>query len=185
MFLLPDLVILLFSRPPQRPQIFCSSQIIPTYPEKRPNTFASSRSRRKMSTTDSQSDPSKLEGGVTNGDTVAHQQTNQSAQIDYGHYGPLARVNTAGTLYPPFAGEFQPGAFRPGPVEQRKLANPAPLGLSAFALTTFVLGCITMKARGITEPYMFVGPAYAYGGFVQILSGMWCVQIMNCQMVGE
>lgn len=120
-----------------------------------------------------QSDPSKLEDGVTNGDTITLQHTNQSTQFDNGHYGPLAQVNTAGTLYPPFAGQFQPGKFRPGPVEQRKIANPAPLGLCGFALTAFLLGCINMKTRGITEPYIFLGPAYAYGGLVQVLSGMW------------
>jgi len=137
-----------------------------------------------MSNSDSQSDP-KLEAGIPDGDKITHQQTNQSEHIDYAHYGPLAHVNTAGTLYPPFAGQFQPGAFRPGPVEQRKIANPAPLGLCGFALTTFVSGCINMKARGITEPYMWVGPAYAYGGFVQILAGMWCVQIMTWEMLDE
>lgn len=138
-----------------------------------------------MPNSDSQSDPSKLEAGITDGDTITHQQTNQSTQFDYNHYGPLAHVNTAGTLYPPFAGQFQPGAFRPGPVEQRKIANPAPLGLCGFALTTFVLGCINMKTRGITEPYMFVGPAYAYGGLVQILSGMWYVQIIRYEVLDK
>lgn len=129
-----------------------------------------------MSNSESHHDPAKLEAGVPNGtnsNTMSQQQTNQPAHLDFDHYGPLAHVSTAGTLYPPFAGQFQPGAYRPGPVEQRKIANPAPLGLCGFALTTFVLGCSNMKTRGITEPNMFVGPAYAYGGLVQILSGMW------------
>lgn len=131
-----------------------------------------------MSSTEAQPDPAQLEAGVTNGTNttiLSPQQTHQSTHVDHANYGPLAHVTTSGTLYPPFAGEFQPGAFRPGPVEQRKIANPAPLGLCAFALTTFVLGCINMQTRGITTPNMFVGPAYAYGGLVQILSGMWYV----------
>lgn len=132
----------------------------------------------KMSSSESQSDPAKLEAGVTTGTNstpLSDEQTNQSSHVDYANYGPLAHVTTSGTLYPPFAGEFQPGAYRPGPVEKRKIANPAPLGLCGFALTTFVLGCINMHAHGITQPYIFVGPAYAYGGLVQILSGMWYV----------
>lgn len=133
---------------------------------------------RKMSSSETQSNPAKVEAGVNNGsdsNTLTQQQTNQSTHVDYGHYGPLAHVNTAGTLLPPFGGEFQPGAYRPGPVEKRKIANPAPLGLCGFALTTFVLGCINMQTRGITQPNMFVGTAYAYGGLVQLLAGMWYV----------
>ncbi|GAB4013721.1 acetate uptake transporter [Nocardioides ultimimeridianus] len=51
------------------------------------------------------------------------------------------------------------------------LADPAPLGLAAFALTTFVLSFMNtglFKA----EPVVF-GLALAYGGIAQILAGMW------------
>lgn len=88
-------------------------------------------------------------------------------------YGPLAHVNTAETRLPPFGGEFQPGLYKS--VERRKLANPAPLGLSAFALTTFVLSAINMGARDIKEPNIVVGLAFGYGGLVQLLAGMWYV----------
>lgn len=88
-------------------------------------------------------------------------------------YGPLARVNTADTQLPAFASELQPGLHRPGPVETQKMGNPAPLGLAAFALTTFILGTINMGARDITEPNIVVGPAFAYGGLVQLCAGMW------------
>ncbi len=54
-------------------------------------------------------------------------------------------------------------------MSDRKLPNPAPLGLSAFALTTFVLGCINMGARDITAPIV-VGLAFGYGGLVQLLA---------------
>jgi hypothetical protein len=67
---------------------------------------------------------------------------------------------------PAYGGEYAP----PAP---RKFANPAPLGLSAFALTTFVLGCINMGTRNITEPSIVIGPAFGYGGLVQLLAGMW------------
>jgi succinate-acetate transporter protein len=53
------------------------------------------------------------------------------------------------------------------------VANPAPLGLAGFALTTFVLsmvnsGLVSDKA----EPIVF-GLALAYGGLAQLLAGMW------------
>jgi succinate-acetate transporter protein len=54
-----------------------------------------------------------------------------------------------------------------------KFANPAPLGLSAFALTTFVLSLINVGTRSIAEPNLVVAIAYGYGGLVQLLAGMW------------
>jgi succinate-acetate transporter protein len=59
-------------------------------------------------------------------------------------------------------------SFVPTPI-----ADPGPLGLAAFALTTFVLsmvnaGLISDKA----EPVVF-GLALAYGGLAQMLAGMW------------
>jgi uncharacterized protein len=53
------------------------------------------------------------------------------------------------------------------------IANPAPLGLAAFALTTFVLSMINsgLVSSG-AEPVVF-GLALAYGGLAQLLAGMW------------
>jgi succinate-acetate transporter protein len=53
------------------------------------------------------------------------------------------------------------------------IANPAPLGLAAFALTTFVLSMINsgLVSSG-AEPVVF-GLALAYGGIAQVLAGMW------------
>jgi len=68
-------------------------------------------------------------------------------------------------------GSLHPGAWKP--YEHRKLANPAPLGLCAFALTTFVLSAINMGARGIEAPNVVVALAFGYGGLVQLLAGMW------------
>ncbi len=53
------------------------------------------------------------------------------------------------------------------------IADPAPLGLAAFALTTFVLSFFNaglLDAGG--EPIVF-GLALAYGGLAQLLAGMW------------
>jgi succinate-acetate transporter protein len=52
-------------------------------------------------------------------------------------------------------------------------ANPAPLGLAAFALTTFVLSMFNSGLMGGGgEPIVF-GLALAYGGLAQLLAGMW------------
>lgn len=66
---------------------------------------------------------------------------------------------------------IHPGQIRP--FEHRKLANPAPLGLSAFALTTFVLSCVNLHTRDVKTPNIAVPLAFGYGGLVQLLAGMW------------
>jgi uncharacterized protein len=54
-----------------------------------------------------------------------------------------------------------------------KVADPGPLGLAAFALTTFVLSFFNAQlAPASGEPIVF-GIAFAYGGLAQILAGMW------------
>lgn len=56
------------------------------------------------------------------------------------------------------------------------IANPAPLGLCAFALTTFVLSMYNMGAivslRSSSQGVV-MGLALFYGGIVQLLAGMW------------
>ncbi len=61
----------------------------------------------------------------------------------------------------------------PSSPQHRKFANPAPLGLSAFALTTFVLSLINLGTRNIAHPNIVVAIAFGYGGLVQLLAGMW------------
>lgn len=51
-------------------------------------------------------------------------------------------------------------------------ANPAPLGLSAFALTTFVLSVANAGIIPSTDTN-FLGLAFAFGGLCQLLAGMW------------
>ncbi len=98
-----------------------------------------------------------------------HQTARAAARFGY---GPLAHTATdASGRLPAFGGEFQPGLYRE--IKDRKIANPAPLGLCAFALTTFVLSLINMGTRGIAEPNIVVGIAFGYGGLIQLLAGMW------------
>jgi uncharacterized protein len=51
------------------------------------------------------------------------------------------------------------------------VADPAPLGLAAFALTTFLLSAKNAQWTDGTDAWL--GYALAYGGFVQLLAGMW------------
>jgi succinate-acetate transporter protein len=52
------------------------------------------------------------------------------------------------------------------------IADPAPLGLAAFALTTFLLSAANAHwTRGTGNEWL--GYALAYGGAVQLLAGMW------------
>lgn len=96
---------------------------------------------------------------------------------DYGG-NPLAhyRTNDPDLRLTAFGGEFQPGLYR---APKSNFANPAPLGLSAFALTTFVLSLINVGTRSIGEPNLVVAIAYGYGGLVQLLAGMWEMAVGN------
>src|SRR5436189_1898143 len=52
-------------------------------------------------------------------------------------------------------------------------ADPAPLGLAGFAMTTFVLSMFNANLVNPSgEPVVF-GLAFAYGGIAQLLAGMW------------
>jgi succinate-acetate transporter protein len=61
---------------------------------------------------------------------------------------------------------------RPAPtvVESTPAADPAPLGLAGFALTTFLLS--GHNASWIPD-LIWIGPAIFYGGMAQFLAGMW------------
>jgi len=112
---------------------------------------------------------SALDHAAPNGARMPKQRT----PYDYGG-NPLAHVatNDPEMRLAAFGGDFQPGLYRP---PNRKFGNPAPLGLSAFALTTFVLSLINVNTRSIGHPNIVVALAYGYGGLVQLLAGMWYV----------
>ena len=54
-----------------------------------------------------------------------------------------------------------------------KPANPAPLGLAGFAMTTFVLSFVNANWVSGTDLPVVLGLALAYGGVAQLLAGMW------------
>lgn len=67
-------------------------------------------------------------------------------------------------MYPPFGGDLRVSPYNP---PHRQFANPGPLGLSAFALTTFVLSLINLQTRGVSTANIVVGLAFGYGGLVR------------------
>jgi uncharacterized protein len=73
-----------------------------------------------------------------------------------------------GSNYPP--DETAPsGAVAP-------VADPAPLGLAAFATTTFILSMINANLVGggvATAAGIVAGMALAYGGIAQFIAGLW------------
>jgi len=116
--------------------------------------------------------------GVVAPNGVDH--ANHQKARGYGDYGgnPLAHIatNNSDMRFAAFGGEFQPGLHR---APRKSLANPAPLGLSAFALTTFVLSLINLRTKNIAEPNIVVALAFGYGGLVQLLAGMWEIAAGN------
>jgi uncharacterized protein len=53
------------------------------------------------------------------------------------------------------------------------IGDPAPLGLAAFALTTFVLSVFNAGLVSDKGTPVVLGLALAYGGIAQLLAGMW------------
>jgi succinate-acetate transporter protein len=53
------------------------------------------------------------------------------------------------------------------------IADPAPLGLAAFALTTFLLSGANAGWMTAATGSAWLGYALAYGGVIQLLAGMW------------
>ena len=64
-------------------------------------------------------------------------------------------------------------AVEEAPVAGWKIADPAPLGLAAFAMTTFVLSMFNSNLVSNKGAPVVLGLALAYGGLTQLLAGMW------------
>lgn len=67
---------------------------------------------------------------------------------------------------------------RPAPVPAAggwsgAFADPGPLGLAAFAGTTFFLSVVNTNMLGATVEGVVLGLALFYGGIAQLLAGMW------------
>jgi len=68
-------------------------------------------------------------------------------------------------------------AMNAAPKAGAGIANPAPLGLAGFALTTFVLSLYNIgagkPAAAAGPSTLIIGLAVAYGGIAQFAAGMW------------
>jgi len=59
------------------------------------------------------------------------------------------------------------------------VADPAPLGLAAFGITTMMLSAINAGWIGAINEPIVLGLAAAYGGTAQLLAGMWAFKRGN------
>jgi succinate-acetate transporter protein len=66
-----------------------------------------------------------------------------------------------------------PTRVAPAPVAAASIADPAPLGLAGFALTTFVLSMFNAGILDRKGEPIVLGLALAYGGVAQLCAGMW------------
>ena len=65
-------------------------------------------------------------------------------------------------------------AVQPAAAAVAPIADPGPLGLAAFALTTFLLSAANAHwMNGNSTGDAWLGYAFAYGGLIQLLAGMW------------
>jgi succinate-acetate transporter protein len=64
-------------------------------------------------------------------------------------------------------------AVQPAAAPASGIADPAPLGLGAFALTTFLLSAANAKWMNAATGDAWLGYALGYGGLIQLLAGMW------------
>lgn len=95
-----------------------------------------------------------------------HTRSNEMAINGTTELDVAARAKRAG-------GSIPEAAAAAAPTTGITIADPGPLGLAAFALTTFVLSVFNagLIAKG-GEPVV-LGLALAYGGIAQLLAGMW------------
>ncbi len=96
-----------------------------------------------------------------------------SAQFRVGST-PLPRLASLGAARPPkedqVSTETEAATVAPPALA---IADPAPLGLAAFALTTFLLSAVQRGPGEERHRRRLVGYAFAYGGLGQLLAGMW------------
>jgi succinate-acetate transporter protein len=82
-------------------------------------------------------------------------------------------IMKGGTFMAHFAAERIEAAAKPAEAAAPAVANPGPLGLCAFSVTTFVLSSINAGWFPAASTSIIVGLALFYGGLAQLLAGMW------------
>src|SRR5271166_6259668 len=77
-----------------------------------------------------------------------------------------------------FGGPIMSNEIKAAPQVQ-SVADPAPLGLAGFALTTFVLSAVNAGLIPKPAEPVVLGLAFGYGGLAQFCAGMWEFQRNN------
>ncbi|GAA5981006.1 hypothetical protein JCM10908_003949 [Rhodotorula pacifica] len=98
---------------------------------------------------------------------MAHQATPDLEKNETGHYEgrDVSRTITPG-------GHPVDYSQTPFPQFHRKLANPAPLGLTSFGAGFFLTCFFTLQARGVSTPNVVVPVLMLYGGIAQWVTGL-------------
>ncbi|KAJ5692598.1 hypothetical protein N7462_002021 [Penicillium macrosclerotiorum] len=98
---------------------------------------------------------------------------------------PTPVGSQSGNDYAPLPPNIPDGRMLPhmiehtiAPPEVRKFANPAPLGLCAFALTSFMSNIMNVH-MGLSTAAQNVASGLIYGGTAQFLAGMWEMALGN------
>ncbi|EPQ64360.1 Bgt-4312 [Blumeria graminis f. sp. tritici] len=110
-------------------------------------------------------------------DDISADKGSQSPQSSQRENPAPLREASSSTHLATTSQDFEPGFWKP--LKPRKFADPAPLGLCAFALTTFVLSLMNIHVLGAHKNSLVIGLAFGYGGIVQLLAGMWEIFIGN------
>lgn len=99
----------------------------------------------------------------------------ESASVGRGDRDPTVGEAVATGRRDPTAGESARARDVVEAIERRgwKPADPGPLGLGGFALTTFVLSMFNAGLVSKAGEPVVLGLALAYGGIAQLLAGMW------------
>ncbi|CCE85794.1 Piso0_005425 [Millerozyma farinosa CBS 7064] len=119
----------------------------------------------------------ETEGSKSPGESQVPQAASIAYEGDSNEYVILGNAKyKRSELMEAFGGALNPEA---SPYPVHKFANPAPLGLAAFAFTTFVLSLYNAQAMGITVPNVVVSAATFYGGAMQFMAGVWELALGN------
>lgn len=90
------------------------------------------------------------------------------------HASPVSPVTSHTHVEPTSRGAHAWDNSQPGfPEYKRRIANPAPLGLFAFATTTWIVSLFLVQTRHVHVTNITLAMALSTGGLVQFLAGMW------------
>ncbi|GAA5876555.1 hypothetical protein JCM3774_003137 [Rhodotorula dairenensis] len=108
---------------------------------------------------------------------MSHPAASDLEKNETGHY---EGQNVSRTITP--GGHPVDYSQTPFPPFHRKLANPAPLGLTSFGAGFFLTCFLTLHARGVQTPNVVVPVLMLYGGIAQWVTGL--VEIISGNTFG-